>query len=90
MFNFEGLERGMPNLTSMMRRLGIDGALLALHAEGTAIGSVIRACAACPRHEACRIFLERADARFEVAPLFCPNRERFAQARRVATLRRTG
>lgn len=69
-------------LGQMMRNCGVDPERLAHDRLGLTFATVARACMACPSTEECRHWLATAetDGRSE-PPAFCPNAERFRQAR---------
>jgi len=67
----------------MMQRCGIDPVQLAQDRIGLTLASAARSCMACGRTESCRQWAAAADADGRICepPSFCPNAERFRQAR---------
>jgi uncharacterized protein DUF6455 len=70
------------NMSEMMDRLGYDAETLAR--TDLNVGAVVCACQRCAAEEVCGDWLARAPKSFERAPAFCPNAERYADARRVS------
>ena len=70
----------------MMARCGIDPVGFAQERLGLTMASAARSCMACGRTEACRRWADAAEADGRVAepPSFCPNAERFRDARAQA------
>jgi hypothetical protein len=81
MFVLDGIDRRLGNLSAMMERLEVDLVDLCWQDKGLVLSSVIRACQACPNGEVCRDWLLRASSSLLQAPAFCPNAQRFAQAK---------
>ncbi|HMA13973.1 MAG: DUF6455 family protein [Bacteroidota bacterium] len=70
----------------MMTRCGIDPAHLAQDRLGLTFAAAARSCMACAHTEACQRWADAAEADGRVAepPAFCPNAERFRDARAQA------
>lgn len=70
----------------MMARCGIDPVHFAQDRLGLTFTSAARSCMVCGRTEACRRWADAAEADGRVAepPAFCPNAERFRDARAQA------
>ena len=81
MFVLDDIDRRLGNLSVMMERLEVDSIDLCWQEKGLVLSSVIRACQACPNGETCRDWLLRASSSLLQAPAFCPNAQRFAQAK---------
>ncbi len=72
------IDRRLTNMSTMMRRLGVDPVDLSWQNQGQVLASAIHACRACPHVDRCRDWLLQAPPSQE-APSFCPNAELFAQ-----------
>jgi hypothetical protein len=70
-------------LGRMMRTCGVDPVRFSHDRLGLSFSAVARACMVCERTQECRDWLQGADPeRVHEPPGFCPNAERFRQARR--------
>ena len=79
---FDRVVSRLRNMSEMLDRLGYDAETLAR--TDLNVGSVVCVCQRCQAEEVCRDWLARAPKSFERAPAFCPNAERFADARRAS------
>lgn len=75
------LERKMTSLRAMMDKTGLDVARFAGNRRGLDLAAAIRTCQACGAGQVCHDWLQRAPERVARAPAFCPNADRFAQAK---------
>jgi hypothetical protein len=80
---FERIERKISNMSTMLKRFGIDPAAFAQQRLGTSFTASIRACQFCPNGDICRSWLDSGSERIERIPEFCPNAMRFEHAKAV-------
>jgi hypothetical protein len=78
---FERIERKISNMSTMLKRFGIDPGDLAQQRFGTSFRASIRACQFCPNGDICRSWLDNAPKQIERIPEFCPNAIRFEYAK---------
>jgi hypothetical protein len=77
------IERKIENMNAMLTRFGVDSALFAQIGDGTLFTTSMRACLACDNGPICTAWLAQASGRVERVPEFCPNAQRFAQAKAI-------
>jgi hypothetical protein len=75
------IERKIENMNTMLTRYGIDTSLFARIGNGTVFTTSMRACQACENGSICTGWLAQARRQVERVPEFCPNSQRFAQAK---------
>jgi hypothetical protein len=80
---FERIDRKISNMSTMLRRFGIDPAAFAQQRLGTWFTGSMRTCQACPNGDMCRGWLDSAPERIDRVPEFCPNALRFEHAKAV-------
>jgi hypothetical protein len=78
----ERIERKIENMNTMLTRFGVDTATFAQIGDGNFFKISMRACQACTSGSICTGWLAQA-ARVERVPEFCPNGQRFAQAKAI-------
>lgn len=78
---FDAAVRRMCNMADMMDRLGFDEGVLARNDLN--VSSAYRACQSCSADEVCHDWLTQAPKSLKHAPAFCPNANRFAQAKQT-------
>lgn len=78
---FERIDRKICNMSTMLKRLGIDPAAFAQQRLGTCFTASMRACQACPNGDMCRTWQDSAAERIDRIPEFCPNALRFEHAK---------
>ena len=79
----ERIDRKIRNMSTMLRRFGIDPAAFAQQRLGVLFTASMRACQACPNGDMCRGWLDSAPERIDRVPEFCPNALRFEHAKAV-------
>lgn len=80
---FQRIDRKISNMSTMLRRFGIDPAAFAEQRLGTWFTASMRACQTCPNGDMCRAWLDSAADRIDRIPEFCPNALRFEHAKAV-------
>lgn len=75
------LERKMSSMRAMMDKTGVNMDRFATSRRGLDLVAAIRTCQGCSAGDVCNDWLQRAPARVAHAPAFCPNRDRFEQAK---------
>lgn len=78
---FERIDRKIGNMSAMLKRFGIDPAILAQRQFGALFATSMRACQMCPNGERCQRWLDCADQRIDRLPEFCPNAQRLHSAK---------
>src|SRR3974390_1567092 len=84
MSDSDAADRRWRNLSEMLRRLGLDAAMLAHGRLAAALRSAVRTCQSCRMDQLCETWLARAPERLDAAPPFCPNTELLACERDMA------
>lgn len=79
----ERIERKIASMNAMLTRYGIDSALFARIGDGTVFTASMRACLACENGPVCAAWLAQAPGQIDRVPEFCPNGQRFAQAKAI-------
>jgi hypothetical protein len=77
------IDRKISNMSTMLRRFGVDPAAFAQQRLGTWFTASMRACQTCPNGQICRGWLSSAPKRIQRIPEFCPNALRFEHAKAV-------
>lgn len=75
------LERQMSSMTAMMDKTGIDMDRFATRRRGLNLVAAIRTCQGCSAGDVCNEWLQRAPDQVAHVPAFCPNADRFEQAK---------
>jgi hypothetical protein len=70
-------------MNTMLTRFGIDTALFSRISDGIVFTTSMRACQACENGSICTGWLAQAGRQVERVPEFCPNGQRFAQAKAI-------
>ena len=83
---FERIDRKVGNMRTMLKRFGIDPAILAQRQFGALFAASMRACQMCSKGERCQRWLDCADQRIDRIPEFCPNAERLHRAKAAMAL----
>lgn len=77
----ERIERRIENMSTMLRRFGIDTAAFSQFDNGSVFTHSMRACLSCDNAFICTAWLAQADGEFGHVPEFCPNGRRFAHTK---------
>ena len=82
--SFSRLDLRSGNFRGMMAACGVEMRDLDHDSLGLTLGAAARACRFCQHDEDCRRWLDSSDpALVNDPPSFCPNRERFLNARNL-------
>lgn len=68
-------------MRAMMDKTGVNMDRFATSRRGLDLVAAIRTCQGCSAGDVCNDWLQRAPARVAHAPAFCPNGDRFEQAK---------
>jgi hypothetical protein len=77
----ERIERRIENMSTMLTRFGIDTSTFTQLGKGAVFTTSMRACQSCDNGSICTAWLTQADRKIKRVPEFCPNAQRFVQAK---------
>jgi hypothetical protein len=77
----ERIERRIENMSTMLTRFGIDTSTFTQLGKGAMFTTSMRACQSCDNGSICTAWLTKAEDRIKRVPEFCPNAQRFVQAK---------